>query len=549
MALRFLLGLLAFGSADASLRGQMQAAAGSVSAEKLRETVLSEVMMALGSGNRVTEQRLQVIEEALKSTFQAMPKNSHGNLGDETARYVLHRLFVQRHAMYIKGLEAAGMTWQNLSTTQVLEEHIPAFVLSLFEERLKGVGLGLHELSILAATLEHLIHDEAVSRLSVVYQAHNYTEESRVDEFELQNLIDTYMSIFLLGTQDISASSVAAERQTVLESYPGWKDTQKFTVQVRTGLTSSRNDADFVQGNFSFRAATQIVEEIGERYGRWQDAECRDLKSLLMKIEHADTGRVLLKDFYGSALDGNWQFSESVDYLRELGALDESDPANKAVLIANYVNSHSNCVASSSIYSVCCVNECEALLGHLERQVAAPDADPDQLVKLVEQLPSATIPAPRELSANLQGRLHEVASHHGGTVPLHGRLFAQWLHHAFPRECPYPHVSGKTNPMTADAWMQAKGLSVSASKEDMTHYVSQAQTSQPAQELPWTGEEELLAGIRPRVGRSRSILQSCVLLIAMLSACLAFGHSTWSKFSTARDRCTLLPYTQKQHAC
>ena len=29
------------------------------------------------------------------------------------------------------------------------------------------------------------------------------------------------MSIFLLGTQDISASSVAAERQTVLESYPG----------------------------------------------------------------------------------------------------------------------------------------------------------------------------------------------------------------------------------------------------------------------------------------------------------------------------------------
>ena len=30
-----------------------------------------------------------------------------------------------------------------------------------------------------------------------------------------------YMSIFLLGTQNISASSVAAERQTVLESYPG----------------------------------------------------------------------------------------------------------------------------------------------------------------------------------------------------------------------------------------------------------------------------------------------------------------------------------------
>ena len=29
------------------------------------------------------------------------------------------------------------------------------------------------------------------------------------------------------------------------------------------------------------------------------------------------------EDFYGAALKGNWQFSESVAYLRELGALDE----------------------------------------------------------------------------------------------------------------------------------------------------------------------------------------------------------------------------------
>ena len=231
-------------------------------------------------------------------------------------------------------------------------------------------------------------------------------------------------------------------------------------MQVRSSVVAAQAaDADFSPGNLSFRAATAVVEEIGERYGRWQDAECRDLKSLLTKIEHAGTGRALLKDFYGSALNGNWQFSESVDYLRELGALDESDPANPAVLIPNYVNSQSNCVASSSVYSVCCIDECEALLGHLERRVAAPEASPEQLVSLVSELPSATVPAPRTLPDSLKSRINEVASHHGGQVPLHGRLFAQWLHHAYPRECPFPHVAGKANLMTADAsQLQAKRI-------------------------------------------------------------------------------------------
>ena len=29
-----------------------------------------------------------------------------------------------------------------------------------------------------------------------------------------------------------------------------------------------------------------------------------------------------------------------------------------------------------------------------------------------------------------------------GLVPIHGRLFAQWLHYVFPRECPFPHKTG-----------------------------------------------------------------------------------------------------------
>lgn len=47
---------------------------------------------------------------------------------------------------------------------------------------------------------------------------------------------------------------------------------------------------------------------------------------------------------------------------------------------------------------------------------------------------SDTVAAPRELSEGLRVRLQEVAALHGGKVPIHGRLFAQWMHHAFPRE-------------------------------------------------------------------------------------------------------------------
>jgi len=539
--LRVLLTLLFVSSVQASLRGKINATSGSLSTEALRETVLSEVMAALGSGNRVTSDRLTTIENILRPTFEAMPKNAHGNLEDAAARYVLHRLFVQRHAMYIKGLEASGMSWNQSSTKEVLEDHVPSFVLSLFEDRLKGQGLGLHELTVLAATLEHLIHDEAVSRLAVVYQAHKMSQDATVNEVDLQMLIDTYMTIFLVGS-DMNATTAAEERAKVVDTYPGWDNTQKFTESVRSTVIAKAGGSG---GNFSFGMATQIVEEIGERYGHWQDAECRDLKRLLSKYERPGTGRVPLKDFYGAALSGNWQFSESVEYLQELGALDTSDPSNLAVLIPNYVNSQSNCVASSSIYSVCCINECEALLGNLERQVAAPEATVQQVLQLVSQLPSASQAAQMPSDA-LAERLQEVANQHGGLVPLHGRLFAQWLHHAYPRECPYPHLAGKTNPMTADQWMQAKGQGVAASKEEMRRFVNSKSAEAPASPLPWSHEEELVAKHKGDAN-SPGVLRKVFWLLAAFGICGTMLRR--SVLMGTNAKAMILPCVHKQHMC
>merc|ERR1719326_165465 len=87
-------------------------------------------------------------------------------------------------------------------------------------------------------------------------------------------------------------------------------------------------------------------------------------------------------------------------------------------------------------------------------------------------VPSASMPSNRTLSGWLQQRLHEVANHHGGVVPLHGRLFGQWMHYAYPRECTFPHVLGTTKPQTPEDWVRETRLEFKANKTEMQYYIS-----------------------------------------------------------------------------
>jgi len=500
---------------------------------------LDEVTGVLGNGSRVTEQRLQVIEDTLRPTFKAMPKNSAGNLDHASARYVLHRLFVQRHGMYMKGLDVAGGSWSDANASEVLQELVPDFLQAIFEDRFHGQGLGMHEIAVLAAILEHLIHDEAVQRLAASYASMNLSKDERADDIIVGKLMDTYMSLFILGknASEMSRPEVAELLYGMPAKYPGWRETQKFMHQVRSEVVAkAAGSRDFLDGELTFKAVAQIVEEIGERYGRWQDAECQDLKGALVKMEHNGTGQVLLQDFYGQALGGAWQFTESVEWLQQLGALDDS---HSAVVIPNYVNAASNCLASSSVYSVCCINECDALLGHLEREIAAPEAYPEEILKIVAKLPSATISAPRDLSADLRTRLEEIANHHDGIVPLHGRLFFQWLHYAYPRECPYPHMAGTTNPISRNDWYESNPL---VSEEEMQRW-SASERPETVSPKAWKLEEDLVT--KPKTKR-RTWVRNMAFVVAAISFCMALARS--ASWSTTQASC-LLPTHKKQHAC
>merc|ERR1712048_16400 len=192
------------------------------------------------------------------------------------------------------------------------------------------------------------------------------------------------------------------------------------------------------------------------------------------------------------------QYHENREYLRELGALDESNPVDPRVIVPNYITSKSNCIATSSLHSVCCINECEKLMGHVERKIASPVAEPNFLAEVVADLGSSTVQAPRSLNAPLLYRLNEISEGHGGTVPLHGRLFAQWMHHAFPRECLFPHVSGTKNPQTPSEWIEQNGRqSLATSSWEMRRIVDDAHasaannsTESSPKELMWHHEEE-----------------------------------------------------------
>jgi len=339
---------------------------------------------------------------------------------------------------------------------------------------------------------------------------------------------------------EFSASSPTAvrdEHKRFKQEVSGnWVQVQQWVRDVRQKVHPSALTLDF-------KAMGSIVEEIGATYGTYNSMECDTLKSELVDVESQKAGRVRLSDFYEKGRSSTFALSEKVDYLRVLGALDETDPNQLHVIIPNYVGARPNCMVTSKFYAICCSNECENLMGALENSLASEAALPEQIIQLVSGLSSDTVSAPRRLSATLVGRLHSIAESNEGKVPLQGRLFAQWMHHAFPRECPFPHQDG-TNPQTPDEWMQGSGHATSkASEEEMKAHVGRDTEEKPRgpearqhhhfeeHELPWSDSEKLL------VPSARTKPWSALRTMAVLTLL----GSLASGFAWASKNAVLLP--------
>jgi len=493
-----------------------------LTAEQL-SVILGAIEDTLGEKHRrETEVRIAPLQDLLAPTLKALPNNEYGKFGSKAVRYALHRLFLQRHAWYVDALDATEESG-NVTSTRILQT-VPDQIQSLFESKLGARGLSAHEVAVMAATFENLAYQESIERLHSAYIAANLTMGAgHLTVEQVDYLLDVYAAGFVTRknlTQrwlEAREKGIASLLDFAPKLYPGFVTLQRFMRGIRAEATSNRSTISNLE-------VTRIVSRFQDKYGRWQNSECDDLKKKLLSIEDDGTGRVSLAKFYGAVVNGiHQEFEESSEYLRALGALDETNPSQPRVIITNYILSPSNCLAASKYYSVCCLDECEDLMDHVERTVENPVATPEQLAEIITTMPTSVARSNHMMTPELRRRLHEIAATKGGMVPLHSRLLKQWLHHVYPRECSYPHLSNSTSRKRSKEWQKSTGLNGRASQEDMKQCIADAagREGEMTNEIVWSDVDEFYVdvGASPTDGTIifRNLIKFSVLFGVVLS--------------------------------
>merc|ERR1719333_604087 len=103
------------------------------------------------------------------------------------------------------------------------------------------------------------------------------------------------------------------------------------------------------------------------------------------------------------------------------------------------------------------------------------------------------------------------------------------MHHAFPLECPYPHIAGTTSPAVAEEYILRSGEDVLATKDDMLEIVKNTAAKPDKIELPWSTHEELFIARPTGSGDARETANG--LLFAALAGLLCTAGSVRGVFA------------------
>lgn len=407
--------------------------------------------------------KVKLFEEELKPIFSAMPKDTAGHLNNSTARYALHRYFSQKKGWSIKGLEPAGASWQaTMSVTpdvkDITKYMVPSYLQQLIAAKVGDSGLDLHNLAVLASVIDHMVHAEMLTIVYSIFTTLELTVPGKKTEKEVNDVIDTFLMVFAFGINlDVSMlADVQKAKEHLEKTHSGWPQLQSFAAEVRKQSSCMSVQLDFNQ-------IVQLTEKIADSYSQWQGQDCARVKDeLVAKPSHRE-GRVQFSEVTSSESPGRRSLlTENFEELSKLGVIDGGSQASATLIIPNYVNSQSMCLSTASMYNVCCMNECDSLLGSIEREAARPAVSSGDLLHMVKALPGTGI------AESLLQELPRLADSKTALIPLHGRAFASWMHRAFPLACPAPHDQKIANPKTADEWMGESGQEVSALEDMMT---------------------------------------------------------------------------------
>jgi len=273
--------------------------------------LLLDLENILGHEHRiVTEDRVARMMGAMHPIFTALQKDASGSLDASAVRYMLHRVFVERHGWFVKGLETSGKAWSDTSPISILDGHSSAQ--DIFENKFKSGGFDLHHSAVLAATFETIVHGENIKRLKAAYRVLHFSiDDEGLTEVQVAKAMEYYMAMYIDGrVKDLAA--VTPERVQSIVKWipvrtPSWNDALVFVTAIRKAVVETDEEAA-VSPN-SWNTTLKALEKVGERYGHWQDRECRRMKSTLIGISNPRTGRVQLDEFYRVGLNGSqWLF-------------------------------------------------------------------------------------------------------------------------------------------------------------------------------------------------------------------------------------------------
>jgi hypothetical protein len=496
----------------------------SVSRSAFQDEIMNAMGSVLGCGGQPDPEQVRSIKAALTPMWRTLPKTS-GRIDRRTLRYLVHRFFMQTSSLMVRGFEPTRPTNEShWGAADILSQMVPAYVESILESH-HGTQKGFTQQDAveMVLILDQLIFDSAGSLLEGVYTDQRKPLQRSLSYQGIKQVMETYMIKWLVNAEPHEIAMLLANKTFMEQLVPHYHNLMKFVdgrikafdfIRQRHQIStkSARGKSvtkDMFEMRFSFEDAHQIAGDITRSFQTFWQSECESMKTTLVDMDFHSTGRIPLSRFYNVAINTDWRFGESESYLRELGALDETSSwLGPQVIIPNYIQASSNCIITRPHYHVCCVNECESLMGDIEIAIDAPTALPSTILDVVRGMSKQTSldeDEPPHLTSSLVSQLEQVAKSHGGMVPLHGRLFAQWLHYVFPRECPFPHKIGAVTSATPAQYGDEHAV---ATKDDMERHASSTIalniSSVGEQELQWMSqwspEEELIVDYSAELG-------------------------------------------------